>query len=83
MKFYRIKQISETEFIPQVREWYEFTYNGIEYSNKQFSLWFSLIFQELYCSVKTLENAEKIIYCYKISLKKQKSKFFKIKYFKI
>lgn len=83
MKFYRIKQIGENQFIPQVREWYEFTFNGIEYNGKEFYTWWTDTFQELYCCVSTLENAKRIIDCYKISLKKEASKLFKIKYHKL
>jgi hypothetical protein len=74
MKFFRVKQISETEFIPQMRDWYEFTYNGIESIRGDYNIWFSPKYQKKYCCVSSLENAMGIIEDYK------KSNGIKVKY---
>ena len=71
MRFYRVKQIGENRFIPQVRKWYELFYNGIGVEdNNAFNLWVFDISQEAFCPVSTLKQAQQIIEDYKIYLKK-------------
>jgi DNA polymerase II small subunit/DNA polymerase delta subunit B len=77
MRFYRIKQISENEFIPQTKKWFDF-WEGI--ATKDFYLWFSVRYQELYCIVSTKEKAKQVIEEYK---KQRKVKDEYPKYYKI
>jgi hypothetical protein len=62
MRFYRIKQISENEFIPQTRVLFDF-WHGIDIKNSY--LWFSQANQEQYCIVSTKEKAKQVIEEYK------------------
>lgn len=77
MRFYRIKQISENEFIPQTKRLFDF-WEGI--SAKDFYLWFSQVYQEQYCTCKTKEDAKNVIEDFK-NQRKLKSKY--PKYYKI
>jgi hypothetical protein len=69
MAYYRIKQINDNQFIPQTRKWYDM-WGGID-REKNYE-WFGSQFQQQYCAVNTLEEAEQIIDEYKIYLNKMK-----------
>lgn len=71
MRFYRIKQISENEFIPQTRTLFD-DWCGIE--TPQSYAWFSPKYQEKYCKRKTFEEAKQVIDDFK-KLKNIKSKY--------
>lgn len=77
MRFYRIKQISENEFIPQTKKMFDF-WEGI--ARKDFYLWFSDTYQELYCIVSTKEKAKQVIEEYKKQreVKDKYPKYYKI-----
>jgi hypothetical protein len=75
MRFYRIKQIGENEFIPQTRNWYEFSYNGIQSIFGDYDIWFSPKIQTKYCCVATLENAKGVIDDYKKSINAKYQKY--------
>jgi hypothetical protein len=77
MRFYRIKQISENEFIPQTRTLFDF-WLGIDI--RDVYLWFNDTYQELYCIVSTKEKAKQVIEEYK---KQRKVKDEYPKYYKI
>jgi hypothetical protein len=82
MRLYRIKQISEKEFIPQTRKWLGiiFTFwEGIE--RKDFRTWYGLTLQELYCKCSTFEEAKQVIEdCKKLNEDKRKyPKYHKVK----
>lgn len=80
MKFFRVKQISETEFIPQMRVWYKYHYCGIQSFFLDFDTWYSPKYQKKYCCVSSLEKAMGIIEDYKKSngIKVKYPKYFKL-----
>jgi hypothetical protein len=63
MRYYRIKQINEDTFIPQTRKWWDM-WESID--RKGNSTWFGSQFQEHYCAVSSLEEANQIIDEYKV-----------------
>jgi hypothetical protein len=85
MRFYRIKQISEKEFIPQTQERSILTiftvWQGIESRNNLFVLWGGDYFQEKQCKVSSYEEALKVIEGYKkiIAEKSGYPKYHKVK----
>jgi hypothetical protein len=62
MRYYRIKQINDNTFIPQTRKWWDM-WEGID--RKGNSTWFGSHLQEQYCTVTTIEEANRIIKEYK------------------
>jgi hypothetical protein len=74
MRFYRIKQISENEFIPQTKVLFD-SWHGIETPHSY--AWFSPKYQEKYCKRKTFEEAKQVIDDFKKhkKLKNLKSKY--------
>lgn len=83
---FRVKQISETEFIPQVRECFGIfkinsvsSWSGIQSIFLDFDLWKDDKFQTKYCCVSSLEKAMGIIEDYKksIGVKVKYPKYFK------
>ena len=69
MKKYRIKQISENQFIPQVCEdiidWLFGTWNGVDVSEDVGCTWYSEEQQNKYCITDSLEKAKEVIKNYK------------------
>lgn len=69
MKFYRVKQIGECSYIPQVKDGIFSLWKGIDtnfyrcYSNESY--------QKLFCSALTLEEAKEIITKYKSLITKK------------
>jgi hypothetical protein len=65
MYFFRIKQISKNEFIPQTRKrlgFISFTaWQGIESRNNLLLRWYGDYFQEKQCKVSSYEEALKVI----------------------
>jgi hypothetical protein len=75
MRLYRIKQISEKEFIPQTRKWVGIIFSyweGID--RKDFCLWSTFTFQELYCKLSTFEEAKQVVEDFK-KLYEEKCKY--------
>jgi hypothetical protein len=74
MKKYRIKQIAEDIFIPQVKNSFFGHWYGIDKNIDH--LWFREDFQNEYCICKIILEAELVIKDHKISCKKiDKTKF--------
>lgn len=77
MQFYRVKQISENQYIPQVKFWFLGYWYGICSS---FWTYFSKVYQEECCAKETLDDAVKVIDGYKniYFTKKQYPKYHKL-----
>lgn len=77
MRFYRIKQVEENWYIPQVKSGLLGTWDGID--GLLFESWYSDEYQIRHCSVKTLDEARKRIAEHKdkINNKKKFPKYFK------
>ena len=59
---YRIKQISENEFIPQCGSFLEWIFNGMDGIDKDNRFtWYVFENQKQYCIVNSLEEAREII----------------------
>ena len=69
MKLYRIKQIGENQFIPQVCDeiidWLFGTWDGIDVSENIGGTWYTKEFQDMYCTTDSLEKAKEVIEKYK------------------
>lgn len=84
---YRIKQIAENKFIPQVKTWLFGDWYAIDSQNKGLNidfyanhLWFLKEFVYMYCICTTLEEAKQVITDYKAN---QKTKIKYPKYHKL
>ena len=77
MRFYRIKQVDENWYIPQVKSGLLGTWDGID--ALLFESWYSEEYQIRHCSAKTLEEARQRIAEYKEETKNKKKfpKYFK------
>jgi len=77
MRFYRIKQIAEDCYIPQVKKGLLGSWDGID--GELFEAWYSIEFQIRWCSVKTLDAARHRINDYKIKTnnKRKYPKYYK------
>lgn len=77
MRFYRIKQIAEDCYIPQVKKGILGSWDGID--GELFEAWYSAEYQIRHCSVKTIEAARKRIAEHKKKLRDKKKfpKYFK------
>lgn len=62
MKFYRVKQISENQFIPQVKFWFLGYWYGI---CNDLDIWYVEQFQINWCVKSTLGEAKAVISEYK------------------
>jgi hypothetical protein len=80
MKFYRVKQISENEFIPQVKFWFLGYWYGIDKDNDDevFGRWYLLEFQKRWCAKATLEEAKERIDRYRKNNKVKYPKYHKL-----
>jgi hypothetical protein len=69
MKLYRVKQIGENQFIPQVCDeiidWLFGTWNGIDVSEDICGTWHGEEFQDRYCTTDSLEKAKEVIENYR------------------
>lgn len=63
MRTYRIKQIANDRFIPQVKLGLFGMWNSIDATNNE--IWYSEDYVEKYCYVTTLEMAHNVIAQYK------------------
>ena len=63
MRTYRIKQIAENKFIPQVKLGIFGVWNSIDVSNNE--IWYAKEYVERYYYVSTLEMAHNVIAQYK------------------
>jgi hypothetical protein len=63
MRYYRIKQINDNQFIPQTKRWWE-NWEGIDRRNTD--TWYGSHYQLQYCTVTTIEEANRIIKEYKV-----------------
>ena len=70
MRFYRIKQIAEDCYIPQVKKGLLGTWDGID--GLLFESWYSDEYQIRHCSVKTLDEARQRINDYKVKIKNKR-----------
>lgn len=77
MNFYRVKQVSKTEFIPQVKRFLG-PWEAIDRDGR--CCWFSDKYQKEWCAVQTLGDAKNIVSQYKNQLKTKKEypKYYKI-----
>jgi hypothetical protein len=77
MKFYRVKQVSENQFIPQVKSFIIDNWKGID---DDMITWYSKDFQKEWCAKNTLDEAKEVIIGYKNRNleKKQYPKYYKI-----
>jgi hypothetical protein len=84
MKFYRIKEIGENQFIPQqcdgICDWLVCFCKGIQVDNKMITTWYSKEYQDMYCIVKSLEEAKEVIGKYQAmyNIQKQYPKYHKL-----
>lgn len=69
---YRIKQISENEFIAQVKNGFLGDWFGIYYDKVYCTTFYHYSYQKEFCIVETKERAIEIINLYKVQLEKQK-----------
>ena len=69
MKKYRIKQIAEDIFIPQVKNSFFGHWYGISRNTNHIYLWFKEEFQNEHCKCKSLSEALEVINDHKISFK--------------
>ena len=76
MRFYRIKQISENEFIPQTKTLFDF-WVGIG-RHDEFDVWYSESAQNLYCKVSMIEKAKQVIENFKQHKKNKYPKYIKM-----
>jgi hypothetical protein len=69
MKLYRVKQISENQFIPQICDeiidWLLNNWDGIDVSEDVGCTWYSEEQQNKYCITDSLENAKEVIKNYR------------------
>ncbi len=72
MRSYRIKQIANDRFIPQVKLGFFGMWNSIDGTNNE--IWYSDEYVERYCYVTSLEIAHRVINQYK-SFVKNKLKY--------
>ena len=70
MRFYRIKQIAEDCYIPQVKKGLLGSWDGI--GEELLDAWYSYAFQIRHCSVKTLDEARQRINDYKVKIKNKR-----------
>ena len=70
MKFYRIKQVTEDRFLPQVKKGLVGSWNGIDAVLNE--IWYSTEYQHRYCCVKTLEEARQRVLDYKLKIANKK-----------
>ena len=79
MKFYRIKQIGENKFIPQVKPHFFDCWYGIDSIHKDLNigfyanyLWSEKDYCDMYCICETLEQAKQVIFDYKANQKNKR-----------
>ena len=76
MKFYRIKEVGKDKFIPQqcdgIGNWLFGIWYGIQVDNKMTTTWYTKEYQNMYCIVKSLEEAKEVIGKYQAIYNTQK-----------